>query len=394
MCKKIFLVLFFCIFAMLNSNAASDEEVYAELQKMGLRDKIVFNESSILVLNRNGKFAVLEYWDSRNNQNILSANYEYENVEKIQCTNSDNFFYKTTKNKKYGAYSSFGKLITAPVYDDISISCEKNNKSYKSEIYVIKNGNKEGAVRNCMSNYILAVPVMYDNVDLLWQESDEYYIEVMQNNKKGLIISSDRAPANLTVIPAVFDEISVNSRFVVVKQYGKYGAYWWNRQVVPIKYDKVTPMGDGIIVTLNNQQGAYYDGNLVVPVAFDEVKTADKDLLFRIGDDEPKFIVKHNNRYGVYNLVPVDFDSIETVYRGFIVGKNGKFGLYHLTKGKLYNPEFDKIYSTSNTKLALEKNGQVVKEVDMSMNSFKENADEAFIKTLFFPLFWATSGLH
>ena len=393
MSKKLFLVILFCFFVMLPAFTATEDEIYTELQKMGNKDKIAFYYNSVLVLNRNGKYAVIKYWDNRDNQNIISANYEYDNVEKIQCANSENVFFRTTKNKKFGAYDNFGTLVTAPVYDDINISCEKKNESYKSEIFVVKNGNKKGAIRSNKNNYFLAIPIIYDNVDLLWRENDEYYIEVTQNNKKGLVFSTDRS-AGLIMLPAVFDEISVNSRFVVVKQYGKYGAYLWERQIVPIKYDKVTPMGEGIIVTLNNQQGAYYDGNLVVPVAFDEIQTADKNLLFCIGDDNPRFIVKHNNKYGVYNLVPVEFDSVKTVYRGFVVEKNGKFGIYHMTKGKLYNPEFDRIYETSNTKLALEKNGQVVKEIDMNMQSFKENAGEAVIKTMFFPLFWGTSGLH
>jgi len=393
--KSIFLFIAFLFLIITPVSALQENEVYEQLKRNGIDDKIELYYNDVLVLNRNGKLGVIKYSGTYDNSNLLTVNYEYDKVEKITEKTgnySEKVFYKTTKNNQHGGYDSLGDLICPPAYDDIKLAWDKND-NYAREIFVVSKGNKKGALRRKEQNYIFAVPIMFDDISLGAQNNSEYYIVVTQNEKKGMYISTDRS-TGLVTIPAVFDEITIpNVPFIVVKQFGKYGVYNWNSQIVPIIYDKVTPSGRSIIVTQNNQQGAYHDGILTVPVGYDEVREADAILSFS-NTDEPKYIVKKSNTYGVYNLVPREFNSIETVHRGFITEKNGKFGLYHITKGKLLNPEYDKIYSTSNTKLACEKNGKVVKEIDMNMLSVREKTEESFMKILFFPLFIGTLGLH
>ena len=310
----------------------------------------------------------------------------YDKVEKIYLGTSD-FFYKTTKNNKYGAYDRYEYFVSAPLYDDITLSIDSRNNRFNGEIFVTTSGNKKGALRRQGQNYITAASTQFDDIELMVQDCSEYYIAVTLNGKKGVHISTDRT-TSLVVLPPVFDEVSMTQvPNIIVKQYGKYGVYNWDRQVVPIKYDKVEPSYSSIVVTLNNKQGAYYDGNMVVPVGYDEVSMVDPDLTYSL-DSKLVFIVKKNNKYGIYNSVPIEFDSITPVYRGFIVEKNGKFGLYHLTKGKILNTDFDKIYEISNTKVACEKNGRVVKEIDMSKRSAYEAVQEGLVRVMFFPIIY------
>lgn len=349
----------------------------------------------VIVSKKNNKYGIINY-DINAPHAISGFNYEYDNIERISYrpdkNDREHIYYKTTKNKKYGAYDEYGRLVAVPAYDNISLSVENKSGNYNSQIFVVTKNNKKGALRKQDYIYISAVPTMFDDVELIFFNLTTYYILVTQNNKKGIYISANEIPTP-SILPPVFDEIKVQSPYIIAKQYGKWGVYLLGQQTVPIKYDKIEIIGHYVIVTLNNQQGVYYNGNIIVPIGYDEVQLAENSV-YSACQKGARFIIKKHNKYGVYNLFPAEYDNIEQITRGYIVEQNKKYGLYHITKGKILDPVYDKLYMKDGSTLVSEKNGQVVKTINMADKSIKEKTDDALFNIMFFPILLPMKGLH
>ena len=310
------------------------------------------------------------------------------------------------KNNKQGAFDQNGNMAVPPSFDNVEVK-KDNERNMFYNAFIVTAGNKKGAYVHIRETdtYTLAVPLAFDDIDTYSSDSEYMYLIVKNSlNKKGLYAISHMRNFQFT-LPIAYDEIKFENDIIKVKQFGKWGAFRGDKQLAPAMYDEIDVDGSALIVTQSNYKGAYYDGILIIPIVYDEIKYALNNNNVQIDT----YIIKKNNKFGVVgykinyhdsetkliNFIPTEYDEIESVYRGFIVKKNGKYGLYHITKGQLLKPKYDKIYLKNDNQACIyyELNGEE-KTIDMNDMSAGEKTESTLFNIIFFPILLPLKGLH
>lgn len=139
------------------------------------------------------------------------------------------------------------------------------------------------------------------------------------------------------------DTISWFYKFAyIVKSGGKYGVIdILGKEVIPIQYDSLFWMNGWYKVKKNSFIGALdQSGSMILPIKFNDVsKSYPRD-----------FVVKQHNKYGVVDslgreVLPLDYDAIDYIYRGHKVKQNKKYGVLDSNWATLVPINYDSIES-------------------------------------------------
>ena len=276
-----------------------------------------FDNIVAIITNKDGK---LRLYDKDLNKTLPSS---YETIELLNDYEKELIVFD---GKHYGIYND--RLVLDCIYDEIISESIGSQSKYR----VTLNG-KIGLINK---DYQSIIDPLYDDLNYEYIKNYTQVIKVSNENRYGLLRADGK-----TILDVEFDSITYYGSFIQVVKDKKQGLYFFVVDsapipVVDVEYDDITISGNFAIVTKNGKSGIYRlniesdklcDSVLVMDIAFDKISINESDI-----------IVTNKDKCGLYRicqtasfadmLLHVKYDSIFKIQNYYIVGQDGKYGLF------------------------------------------------------------------
>ena len=275
----------------------------------------------------------------------------YEDIVKV-----DNIFL-VKDNEKWGFIDSNCDIVLEPKYENIKLL----NQNY----VVVKDG-KENAFFDIkgkrVSRFGFEEPFYMFNDNICWTKKKDSWYRYDLKNKKGGYLKFTRLIDSLNGYFRV-----VNNNFVELIDEDENNLFGG-------KYHDIIPLNNKLFkVQLSRKWGVVNNNDeIILDIVYDEIdlNTLEKKLEnnddrfnFEIGDVQTPniyselFIVKYNNKYGVYNtsgkeIVPLMFDQVGVSVKDLMIWTKykGKYGVYSRNGDQLLENKFKSIGWNENQK--------------------------------------------
>ena len=280
---------------------------------------------------------------------------------------SDEKYYVSFKENKWGVINSLGKEIIAPAYQEMIVI--PNNKkdiflcvydvNYETGEYKTKVLNGENKEIYTEYSKVEAISNRYKN-NQMWYEED--VLSINENGKYGLIDLEGKK-----ILPAEYT--SINSiegiqNILKIKKNGKFGVVnLEGKEILPTIYSEIDIIGSdaksGFIV--KNEQNQYgvinYSGETALDIKYEEIYKIDGNELY---------VVKQNGSQKLVNktgevLIEQGFDEIIDILEndmGIIFKLNNKLGIMNISKEVTIEAQYTKIEEVKPGILVAEKEGK------------------------------------
>lgn len=198
------------------------------------------NNNRFILWTKNSEFGLCDY----KGKIILPVSYK-----RVSSNQNDDFYLTEDKNGYCGVYDINGNNIFPEEYifyteDNYKIFATKENRSLILDIL------------NPSNTILLEENISFITTSRHFSMGEKYYQIIKQNNKYGLINSS-----NEIIIPAKFDNLtsSQNWKYYIIEQNGKEGLINIENKIVkePI-YNNIYLRKEYIILKINGKKDEYY----------------------------------------------------------------------------------------------------------------------------------------
>lgn len=342
---------------------------------------------------------------------------EYESVQAIPAEATlDGVPYEKSvlqykQDGKYGLINLEGKVITKPIYEQIS------SINYKEGTLVVKQDGKFGAIN--MKGKVVIKPE-YDSIT-----SDNYFNTETKNEYTGFIVSKVTDEGyrygyinynGKVILNTEYNEIDRiiemedgKDAYLVAYKNGQAGLLKNNKNIINHEYEsiKYNSLNDLFIVQRNSKQGVIdKEGKNILNIEYDNIlfggmyidaqkdgiinvfdlqgnKIENTDIISKMKtDNENYFItVDRNDTYRIVDkdenvIIDNNYSYIEHISgEYFIVAKDGKNGIIDLTGKSLVDLKYSSIYEIQGTNL-------LQAEINNNKTVSLINSDMEIIKTM------------
>lgn len=262
-------------------------------------------------------------------------------------------YFLVNKDNKWGVIDNTSKIIIEPTYDEAIII--PNNKQdifictydvdYETGIYKTKVLDKSGKELYKEYNNILPLE-NYDENNNMWYEDNVLLVE--KNQKYGLINFKGNEILD-TEYSKIYTLKGVENAIITIKDEKLGLVNNSGQEIIPNKYEEIKSLGKDTkkyIVKENNKYGIYD----VIDCKYQDIKSLNNNSVF---------CVKQDNNYKVINekeetIFTEKFEDIKTIKDNIIVYKNSKgYTAYNIeTKSKLNKTYTELTYTTNNMFIA------------------------------------------
>ena len=241
---------------IVNSN---DEEIFTDYQDVS---GLVTSEDSLLVLENNVlKYKKNELYGLINLDGKMLTEPIYEEVSSLK-NRPGRILVK--KDDRYGVLDTNGKVVVPVLYYSIigDEYCEEENE-YQNTGFIVSNKSKTGILYGYYnSNGRKILETKYESISRILEYNDNStYLIVMLNGKKG-VLKNGRKLIDLNYQDVMY---SRNSKIFIVNKNGKYGFFAKNgKEILEPKYEAYEIAGEYISVKENDKNVLYdINGNYI-----------------------------------------------------------------------------------------------------------------------------------
>jgi len=220
-------------------------------------------------------------------------------------------YFVINKDNKWGVIDNNSKTIIYPTYEDAII---------------IPNNKKPIFICTYDTNY----------------EDGSYKTKVLDAKGKTIFKDYDKVLALEN-----YDEnnnIWYEENVLLVEKDGKYGLINFDgKEILDIDYDKIYTLKGvkNTLITVKDQKLGIVDdtGHEIVPNEYQEIKS--------LGKDTKEYIVKQNDKYGIYNILECKYQEILELNNNkvFCVKENGKYKVINNKEEVVFSESFKEIKS-------------------------------------------------
>jgi len=218
-------------------------------------------------------------------------------------------YFVINKDNKWGVIDNNAKTIIYPTYD---------------EAIIIPNNKKP--------IFICTYDVNYEDGTYKTKALDAKGKEIFKEYDKVLALEN-------------YDEnnnIWYEENVLLVEKNGKYGLINFDgKQILDIVYEKIYTLKgiENSLITVKDQKlGLVNDsGNEVIPNEYQEIKS--------LGKDTKKYIVKQNDKYGIYDILDCKYQDILALNNSkiYCVKENGKYRVINENTEEVFKESFKEI---------------------------------------------------
>ena len=296
--------------------------------------------------------------------------------DKIEALDDDTGIYKVTVDGKIGLLKADAKVLIPPKYENITAKStfhydkDEFNVGYELRDLV----NSEPKYGFASSNGKILLKPKFENIIKTDMSSDDYYLIVQENGRKGLFKNNKR------IIKSKYQEIALGTNLAIVKEYQRYGLYSLDgRELISPRFDEFKLFGK--YVTFVDGENEYtYDGigNKIAGSEFLIISDVSNKNYLIVADKNNKMTLIID---GV--SLPERYDNLRYVFEDyFIFEENKKMGIFEVNKGVVIPAEFDvinQIYGTNIIK-AIKGNDVSLYNRELYLINFAKKFTEEKIK--------------
>lgn len=319
---------------IVNSN---DEEIFTDYQDVS---GLVTSEDSLLVLENNVlKYKKNELYGLINLDGKMLTEPIYEEVSSLK-NRPGRILVK--KDDRYGVLDTNGKVVVPVLYYSIigDEYCEEENE-YQNTGFIVSNKSKTGILYGYYnSNGRKILETKYESISRILEYNDNStYLIVMSNGKKG-VLRNGRKLIDLNYQDVMY---SRNSKIFIVNKNGKYGFFAKNgKEILEPKYEAYEIAGEYISVKENDKNVLYdINGNYIDQKNYKsilEVGNSSYFIAISEKDNSYSILSKDVNIENNYKNISYLFDNLFT-----FTNQEGKCGIIDATKGEVINAKYDLI---------------------------------------------------
>ena len=322
---------------------------------------------------------------------------EFENINPLKLKNiASNYMYEKsvltyTKDEKVGLINLEGKVLTKPIYDEITAL------SYKEGELLVKLEEKYGVI-NIKGNDL--VESIYDQitVDNYYEPENSYLyagyivgIKTQEGYRYGYVDIKGKE-----ILPTEFNEIYriteiKNSKeiYLVSAKNGQYGLYKNSEQILPneylsVRYDRTNNI---VVVQKGKEYGVIgLNGENIIPIEYKQIDITGKNIYAKKDDTEIRVFDKEGNTlesssdiailqtenqgyfikidstqgtvYSIVNnegltLTKEKYSYLSYLYDDYFIASisDGKLGLIDISEKQKIQIKYDSIEEIQNTKM-------------------------------------------
>lgn len=323
-------------------------------------------EKSVLQYKQDGKYGLI------NLEGKVITKPIYEQISSINYKEGTLL---VKQDGKFGAINMKGKVVIKPEYDSIT-SDNYFNTETKNEYtgFIVSKVTDEG-YRYGYINYNgkVILNTEYNEIDRIIEMEDgkDAYLVAYKNGQAGLLKN------NKNIINHEYESIKYNSLndLFIVQRNSKQGVIdKEGKNILNIEYDNILFGGmyidaqkDGIINVFDLQGNKIENTDIISKMKTDNENyfiTVDRNDIYRIVDKDENVIIDNNYSY---------IEHISGEY--FIVAKDGKNGIIDLTGKSLVDLKYSSIYEIQGTNL-------LQAEINNNKTVSLINSDMEIIKTM------------
>ena len=319
---------------IVNSN---DEEIFTDYQDVS---GLVTSEDSLLVLENNVlKYKKNELYGLINLDGKMLTEPIYEEVSSLK-NRPGRILVK--KDDRYGVLDTNGKVVVPVLYYSIigDEYCEEEN-GYQNTGFIVSNKSKTGILYGYYnSNGRKILETKYESISRILEYNDNStYLIVMSNGKKG-VLRNGRKLIDLNYQDVMY---SRNSKIFIVNKNGKYGFFAKNgKEILEPKYEAYEIAGEYISVKENDKNVLYdINGNYIDQKNYKsilEVGNSSYFIAISEKDNSYSILSKDVNIENSYKNISYLFDNLFT-----FTNQEGKCGIIDATKGEVIDAKYDLI---------------------------------------------------
>lgn len=319
---------------IVNSN---DEEIFTDYQDVS---GLVTSEDSLLVLENNVlKYKKNELYGLINLDGKMLTEPIYEEVSSLK-NRPGRILVK--KDDRYGVLDTNGKVVVPVLYYSIigDEYCEEENE-YQNTGFIVSNKSNTGILYGYYnSNGRKILETKYESISRILEYNDNStYLIVMLNGKKG-VLKNGRKLIDLNYQDVMY---SRNSKIFIVNKNGKYGFFAKNgKEILEPKYEAYEIAGEYISVKENDKNVLYdINGNYIDQKNYKsilEVGNSSYFIAISEKDNSYSILSKDINIENNYKNISYLFDNLFT-----FTNQEGKCGIIDATKGEVIDAKYDLI---------------------------------------------------
>lgn len=295
--------------------------------------------------------------------------------DEIKAVDNDFNNYKVKKDGKYGLVDNDGNIILKEEYTEI----KSNNKSIWEDNNV-QNGYKiiKMAANGPIEGFAteegkIIVPVKYESVEKLEIPSEDYFVSVQEQGKKGLYKNSRQ------ILKSEYQEISNTTNNLIFKKYGKYGMTNLDgREVIGQRFLGYVPLKDYVAFSSEDKEYAFdKNGNMIGKGMYKiiEVVADGNYIICENYAGERLVIDKKGNEVVNDKLLDIlyAFDDV------FIGIKETGYGAYSVKNGNIIKCEYEYLNKILSTKMLIASKNEGKETVLYNSEGKKIETKENFV---------------
>lgn len=239
---------------------------------------------------------------------------QYDQLQNADYSGGSGRLLRAEVDKKWGFITTNGKILVAPVYDELV--------GFTHGLYKVAKGTypKQYGLIDSTGKVILEPVYNYVDVDL-FKKAIHIGVTTDSGEKQGYLTLTGSV-----IFKPVYEVIGdFSDGEAVVEMHGKYGVVTTtDKVIIEPKYDKLYFLHPGkmMAVLLAGKKGVIdRKGGIVIPIQYDDIYPAGENFVFY-----------RNGKWGLMSmkekvLASFDYDSVEPGYDCLVVRLGNKYGL-------------------------------------------------------------------
>lgn len=295
--------------------------------------------------------------------------------DEIKAVDNDFNNYKVKKDGKYGLVDNSGNIILKEEYTEIKSNNKSmwEDKNVQNGYKIIKMGANGPIEGFATEKGKIIVPVKYESVEKQEIPSEDYFVVVQEQGKKGLYKN------NRQILRSEYQEISSTKNNLILKRYGKYGMTNLDgKEVIGQRFLGYVPLKEHVV--FNNEDKEYVfdkNGNMIGKGMYKIIEVvADGNYIICENYAGERVVIDRKGDEVVNDKLLDVLYAFDDVFIGV---KETGYGAYSVKNGNIINCEYEYLNKVIGTKILISSKNEGKETTLYNSNGEKIETKDNFV---------------
>ena len=295
--------------------------------------------------------------------------------DEIKAVDNDFNNYKVKKDGKYGLVDNSGNIILKEEYTEIKSNNKSmwEDKNVQNGYKIIKMGANGPIEGFATKKGKIIVPVKYESVEKQEIPSEDYFVAVQEQGKKGLYKN------NRQILRSEYQEISSTKNNLIFKRYGKYGITNLDgKEIIGQRFLGYVPLKEHVV--FNNEDKEYVfdkNGNMIGKGMYKVIEVvADGNYIICENYAGERLVIDRKGDEVVNDKLLDVLYAFDDVFIGV---KETGYGAYSVKNGNIINCEYEYLNKVVGTKILISSKNEGKETTLYNSNGEKIETKDNFV---------------